>query len=373
MASNSITLSDLLRTNNPRVNDALCRRGRNTNSTKKTWKQPHFIEDWLDFDCEAMQLIYGGLLQEVLTKKKNFKSIRHPPTHAEVMISDESSFQGQVLLQWNYPVVSEALSESQDHLSGKVLRRNVSMALGSEATLPGHDAKLKPDWAGIQRKATDTFNSTKPINILPGETKVSKKWSSSDIEKGEVTTTYHISDWLRPIAQIFTYCVQSGNRYGYIISDKELLAVRIRPALQDVEEASAFNPESRQSSKPIKNSPTTCALRAGMMECKSIPWHFSKDENPNQLTVNQAIWYLHMLAAENREIEHHYQPLRREICRRKYTRSETVILQTGATRKRRRDETAATSISSNAGVASKKRCTPTSSRQSTQNLSFVST
>ena len=339
---------------------------------KGTWKQPRYIVQWEDFDCEAMRCIYDGLLQELLAHQYDFENIEHPRTLIDRMISDERSLEGAVLLHWNYKIVKEALRQSQSRLFGRPDRKEVFLVIGSQALLSGFNGNLKPDWAGIQGEPADSQDESKPWNILPGETKVSKKWSSIDIIRGEVKTTYQKTDWLRPIAQLFTYCIQSGSRYGYIITDKELLAARIRPAPYDDKDDSALELKRRQSTTFIGESPTERARRSGIMECRVIPWHFPETNNHNQLTVNQAIWYLHMLAAENSKIEDDYRPLKEESCRLSDTVAKTVLSPIGTTRKRRRDEVTTSSTSEDTRELCRKRRTPTS-RQSTQTLSFMST
>ena len=372
MASTSTTLSDFLRKSNPRISNVRCSPGNNTTSKKSTWEQPRYIEQWEDFDCKAMQRIYDGILQELLADQYDFENIEHPRRRIDRMISDERSLEGAVLLHWNYKIVKEALRQSQSRLFGRPDRKEVFLVIGSQALLSGFNGDLKPDWAGIQGEPADSQDESIPLNILPGETKLSKKWSSINIKMGEVKTTYQKTDWLRPIAQLFTYCVQSGSRYGYIITDKELLAARIRPTSHDDRDDSALGLESKQSITCVRESPTERARRSGIMECRVIPWHFPETNDPNQLTVNQAIWYLHMLAAENSKIEDNYRPLKEESCRHSDTVAKTVLSPIRTTRKRRHDEVTTSSTSEDTRNFRRKRRTPMS-RQSTQTLSFTST
>ena len=369
MASTPTTLSDFLCVGNPKVNNVRCKPGKNTNSSKKKWKQPQFIEDWKDFDCEGMRCIYDGLLQELLDDQYDFRVIHHPSEYPSCWIAQERDLEAQVLVPWNFKVVEEALKQSQDRLQGRVARGNVHMVLGSQAAQPA--PYLNPDWAGIQGEPVDPSDQSLPENILPGDTKLSKKWQSRDIEKGEVTKTYHKTDWLRPIAQIYTYCVQSGKRYGYLITDKELLATRILPVL-DGDKDDSVSRFNRQSTKPISGSPVKHVLHRGIMECKAIPWHFPETHSRNELTVNMAIWYLHMLAAENCGIEDHYRPLKHEKYRVMRSTNETAPPEPEKKRKRRNDEVPNISTSSNTRGLPRKKRRPMS-RESTQALSFTST
>lgn len=321
----------------------------------------------MDFDCETMRFIYDGLLQELLDDQYSFRVIQHPREYPSRWITNERDFEGLVLIPWNHKVVEEALNQSQERLWGRVARETVYMTVGSQAERPAPN--LNPDWAGIQGEPTDSFDQSKPENILPGETKLSKKWQSSKIRKGQVTKTYDKTDWLRPIAQLYTYCIHSGKRYGYIITDKELLATRIR-STSDWDKDDSIS-RFRQDNKLISDSPTTRVLDQGIMECKAIPWRFPEIHSPNELTVNMAIWCLHMLAAENCDIEDHYQPLRHEKYRPVKIPNETASLQPGTARKRRYNEASDVSLSIHTRESPRKRRTPTS-RGSTQTLSFTS-
>ena len=90
-------------------------------------------------------------------------------------------------------------------------------------------AKYQLDLAGVLLASTQQRTS----NILPGDTKVGWKWSSRDIEVGDVESSYLATDWLEPIKQIYTYCIKLNVRYGNIITEKELIVTRIRPFSQD--------------------------------------------------------------------------------------------------------------------------------------------
>ena len=86
---------------------------------------------------------------------------------------------------------------------------------------------IRPDWAGVCRPRTS--NAFKPENILPGDTKLSSKWKSSKIQTGSVTEAGgNRNEWLWPLMQNFTYCLYCQVRYGYIITDQELVVIRLK-------------------------------------------------------------------------------------------------------------------------------------------------
>lgn len=163
--------------------------------------------------------------------------------------------------------------------------------------------RFRPDWAGKQ----DSMETNgRPRNMLPGDTKLSIKWHSGKLSSSEAGESENTEGRLSPIHQIFTYCVRANARYGYLITDEELLAVRIRPM---------------QSSRSItsEDSAQTAAKRArrkGLLEYKAIPWNVDKSETdgkPPRLTVNLALWWLHMMAAAGNEIQDSYEPLNEHL------------------------------------------------------------
>ena len=55
-----------------------------------------------------------------------------------------------------------------------------------------------------------------------------------------------------PLSQIFTYCVRAKARYGYIITDKELVVLRIRSYTEYDQEKESFD-----DSQPFHSQGTT--------------------------------------------------------------------------------------------------------------------
>lgn len=98
-----------------------------------------------------------------------------------------------------------------------------------------------------------------------------------------------------PLSQIFTYCLRSGVRYGYLITDKELVVVHIRSSDPDT-----LQPRrgSRHGDLPLQ---ATIAEK-GLLEWKAIPW--THDSGSDQLTVNLTLWWLHMMVSVSELLVH---------------------------------------------------------------------
>ncbi|KAK4172521.1 hypothetical protein QBC36DRAFT_362504, partial [Triangularia setosa] len=121
---------------------------------------------------------------------------------------------------------------------------------------------------------------TQQLVYVHGDSKVRQKWKSEwltlEDKALQITTDppYHKPGTPRKdydkthgsLSQIETYCRYGETRYGYIITQTELVALRIRLL-------GTYNPDD----------PTRAAI-----EYKSVPWNASD----NQLTVNLAIWAL---------------------------------------------------------------------------------
>lgn len=159
-----------------------------------------------------------------------------------------------------------------------------------------HAKMLGPDWAGMSDAQGEN-------NILPGDTKLSRNWESKDIPTivHEDGTLINLNDakegiaLVAPLKQLLHYCIQSDMRYGYFITDKELVVFRVGPE------------HKRRSDDGITFEMTDSAI----MEWQSIPWKtHGKD---NQMTVNIGLWVLHLLAANNGALDWEYKELTKEI------------------------------------------------------------
>lgn len=155
---------------------------------------------------------------------------------------------------------------------------------------------LNPDWTVYARKVEKTYYSAaakdpkQPMALAIGDSKMCQKWKSAWIHKSlaesyidpspaipangiPLQKTHNVTEErLRPLEQLATYCRFGETRYGFILTQEELVAFRVRrldPALI---------PGVQSYDKPF----------AGI-EYKSISWNAS---GPGKLTVNLAIWAL---------------------------------------------------------------------------------
>ena len=315
-------LLDYLTLPNPRLNCKSPDGGNTTTTTRFTLRTfPKAIWQWEDFGVSSVDAAYGGALKATLNRAYLLGDHSNIPGFPHREIWDEDSLEGLLIL-WNWRVVSDALAAAQQDIWEDPSREAIYMVRGGQAFNPGNGIKkpktidptrkkrvlkgqqppqppqppqpqqsrpLRPDWAGLRRLHDERENlkrtRKKPNNILPGDTKVSSKWKSSQIEIGTLESR-PTKDWFKPIGQLYGYCFQAKARYGYVITDEELVAMRF-----DFEDPTVG---------PEKNGESRDALTT--LFFKAIPWNdqsLTAGPNGEALTVNLALWLLYLAAARS--------------------------------------------------------------------------
>ncbi|KAK0710069.1 hypothetical protein B0T26DRAFT_805617 [Lasiosphaeria miniovina] len=278
-----------------------------TNTSNQSWRRPSRIAKWEDFDCASLMKCCGGLFRDML--QHAIEPLKFPLLEkGAVTFADEDALQKHFISQWTHPIVSTALSHAQLQSSDRGLRPPfVDMVAGGNAQ---RIARNKPDWAGTRAAAAaaaaapyDDPNvaiNILPVNILPGDTKVSYKWRSTEIVAKEVGANDLVQNWFWPLRQIFTYCMNFGTRYGYIVTDEEVVAFRVRV------------PQERLQVSKLGGRKLVRPKDGGTIEYAAIYDSTQSQGGEKRLTENLAIWWLHLLAANNRSIQTAYDPLQDE-------------------------------------------------------------
>jgi len=305
------TLLDYLSTPNPLINSRHSWTGSNTKSTSNGWcSYSHPPVEWKEFNFDTLSELNKDLLYQEFSEEDLPNFNQKLPYHM-TEIRNENTL-NSLLVRWNNAVVSAALAAAQSESLKKVGSRNgheeeIFMACGCQAAIVPRFNKKKrviPDWAGIVKDNVheQLVDGPKTIrishyNFLPGDTKLSSKWRSEDInkEKAEVKA---------PLNQVLTYCAEARVRYGYIITQEELVVLRIT--------------EKSRSPKPAKLKPRGGPPQEKQLgkqdfkhslEYKSVPWEQERNAQSNELTVNLALWWLHLLAAQERSLKESYSEL----------------------------------------------------------------
>ncbi|KAL8786040.1 MAG: hypothetical protein Q9213_003023 [Squamulea squamosa] len=293
MASKLSNLAEYLRHANPQLDCGQCREGSNhapgSSTVRGYRKRPDEVEEWDDFGLAAFDALHNGAFQEEL--KRQYPLGEHPTFEKLPFcdVHDENSLEA-LLISWNWAIVSKALAATQKESWKLPSNEAVYMVRGGQSYMP-YDPKTgdapRPDWGGVRRPADESQPQSREElkTILPGETKLSIKWSSSWIPIDGRTREWK-KDVANPIGQIYQYCIRANARYGYLITDQELVAVRI-----DLESLDDFHKREGGQRK----------RRLVTLRYKSIPWDTTASTNHETMTINLALWMLHLVAARDRD------------------------------------------------------------------------
>ena len=228
----------------------------------------------------------------------------------DLRVRSETGGLSDLVYKWNREAVFRALEETREYLGRDDL---VYMVRGALAQDPrGPSRSFHPDWAATALNSHGLANGSLAENFLPGDTKYSKNWKSAWVKEGECESMVGpqgvYPEWFWPVAQVFTYCYRLETRYAYIITDEELVLFRVGP-----------------NKKPPNASPRLLRLDIeevgsdGKIEFVSVPWTNGRDEAGNELgasiglSINTALWWIHLQAANNNSIQWAYPRLEDEV------------------------------------------------------------
>lgn len=295
--------------------------GKRTKSctTNPKYPTPSKLQRWDEFDFPTLSSLFNEEVHRKLqTTYNDLHDFSYVPK-ASLEISNEHSLEA-LLIKSIHSVVLEALEITSDDL----LSERVLMAPGGRGALAKvlHADELGPDWAGTSSTQEDN-------NILPGDTKLSRNWKSDDISKIPMKDGLIMADTgkaaapIEPLKQILHYCIQSYMRYGYLITDEELVVFRV--GLADENKESDSNASADELYWKMRKQRVK-------MEWQSIPWNNHGQER--ELTIKISLWVLHLLAANNGALDWKYKPLADEQQRDPMSRMRTKLEMSSETRKK---------------------------------------
>lgn len=314
------TLLDYLRRKNPTIKDLIhpsnsnktTKSGKSSkpsrSSTKRsTYTAPKWIARWEGFDIKTLQNMYSDVLGQVQTRDPI--EIRA----TDLRVRNETGGLSDLVFIWNREVVFRALEETKEYMGRDDL---VYMVRGALARDPhGPTKPFHPDWAATTLGLHSQTDESLTKNHLPGDTKHSNCWKSESVEEGECVDMVGpqgvYPDWFWPVAQVFTYCYRLETRYAYIITDEELVLFRVGP-----------NKDSSRPSLKSRKLDLEEVESDGKIEFVSVPWKNGRNEEgaelgePNGLSINTALWWIHLQAAHENSIQWVYPPLEDEVLQR---------------------------------------------------------
>ncbi|KAF4339926.1 hypothetical protein FBEOM_6150 [Fusarium beomiforme] len=305
-----------------------------TNTRGALWYWPRQIKKLEEFeDVNILKTIFGGLLlQEARRRDRIFDP--YPRLHPQVdcIISSEDDTK-ELINKWNKSIVTAALDPIQDIFHPVIWSKGDPPSVKEALPSPPQDhekqrhqpyrqssskarrpriqslSRLQPDSGSIastplSSKAGGAVISNRQERF-PKEYKPSTKWKSERIfqgglldDSGSFMRGKTSDNYAWPIRQAYTYCIQNMCRYGCILTCEEAFIFRIMP----------------REDKSVKSSQDVTLLRNelinnGLMEYVSIPWkNHSRGQTRllNVWTVNLALWFVHILAGNNFEVEWNY-------------------------------------------------------------------
>ncbi|KAJ9669375.1 hypothetical protein H2201_000727 [Coniosporium apollinis] len=251
---------------------------------------------WTDFNLSTLNKMYDDILRRKC-KRGDL------PTVDEIFrtVWNEAGVE-TAIYDWTSKVVCEALKEAHEQLHQSDRIYMARACFGEDVRSTSHQP-YKPDWAGIQGNRR-RCGAERLQNLLPGDTKISSKWNVEEIKPGPVKRSFKLPEWMKPIKQIFTYCCELKTRYGYLITDEALVVVRVGPA-----------PGADRNREEAKQTHAD-----GLLEYRIITWDrtgqdqagSSPSDQGGRLSVNLALWWLHLLAAKENKLQWEYPPLEQE-------------------------------------------------------------
>ncbi|KAK1957236.1 hypothetical protein LY78DRAFT_562150, partial [Colletotrichum sublineola] len=298
------TILDVLQTPNPWLDASAVIPGPNTYG--QGWVNVDSWQPWTEFTFENLIKIFNRQLSV---------SWSHPP-----VIDRGSAFDHDIrdeltlnyfLQKFVFPIINQAL--------GRATEPEV-FYISPGTWCFGHGL---PDWGLVTPGRFDM----KYQNLLPGDTKLSAKWQPWMVESQNESEKYQ---WALPVRQVYTYAAASACRYGYIITDQCLVAMRFSKENIGLGAASSRPSRvSQPSHQRVASGGTDLSSMAESMSLNSfgglsytsnslsgeyqdpeyalIPWgtHGSR-----KLTVKMALFCLSLMAAGGvAHIDSSYPPL----------------------------------------------------------------
>ncbi|TGJ80568.1 hypothetical protein E0Z10_g8204 [Xylaria hypoxylon] len=306
---------------------------------------PDRREPWEDMTFENLQLVFRDVLSEEMRLPEPRNASRIPASKRK--ICTEMSVR-KLAVAWNEHIVQHALDGAhevlcQDQYGGP-------LAIG-RAQFTDNDGRgdLKdedgiwhsPDWI-VYRECEEDDTIPNPLsgnnkytipNLIPGECKPSMKWKSEWLN-GSDTSLRMKAEWV--LRQVTKYMHLANTRYSFILSDEELVPVRLstysrNPAaeMEQLDEAQrenivdlgiSFEESDSEKSEvglfsrvPLEKDPDGSFADESreigyVLEWCSIPW---ANMGGDILTMNLALWWLSVLAMQGTSIKGYgtYTPL----------------------------------------------------------------
>lgn len=274
---------------------------------------------WEDITWDNLKATFGNVLKRPMQEPRVANATDVPPKKREIFREQSVT---QLIVAWNEPVLRHVFEGTHDILcktkhatSFRQGKLNLEANTGRGNVKNQKGKEQEPDWCVYQE-----VPELEPFypNIVPGETKPSKKWKSEWVNSkkpAEKKMAYHA------MSQITKYMWESRTRYGFIISEEELVLVRLSVFMRenvagtgienlnrsfenmdDEQEVAGSDDDADQISNPPSHASfAESRRRTGLqVEYAGIPWTASGKDT---LTMNLGLWWLPVLAVQGHVIK----------------------------------------------------------------------
>ena len=267
--------------------------GPGPNTKGRTWLGFDGWEPWTEFTAKNLRRIYKA------TVKTSWDGSFAEPKLSTLdrAFGNEDGFEHQILSRSTIPAVNAALAQARYSLN-----QSAKLHLGRRGRCAYQTgSKLHPDWVLVSNSDYSTqLTGKRYTSLLAGDTKLSKRWVSDGAKTAQ---------WQLPVSQVLTYANHIGSRYGFLVTDKELVVFQFRreevgpgppswPRAPAASEASSLSETFRALSvSPSHTHSDYSGTSSGFDFQKprfcAIPW---TNHGKDQLTVKLALFYLCLMA-----------------------------------------------------------------------------
>ncbi|KAK3374232.1 hypothetical protein B0T24DRAFT_704490 [Lasiosphaeria ovina] len=207
---------------NPVIESTRLTQGSNTLNPR--WHDVGEWSIWQEFNYKTLGSIFSHIVNAEWKDPLRVASGRGGSLDSEIY--DEDQLEHQILSRHTIPIINDALIHANGVLG---LKEESVLHLGRRGRCTHEqsgDGREFPDWTLVspERRAEYWDDNGycflgKYYNLLPGDTKISSKWSPSLYTERRARG----NQWEWPVRQVLTYACSLGVRYGYLITDKHLV------------------------------------------------------------------------------------------------------------------------------------------------------
>ncbi|RSL79757.1 hypothetical protein CEP52_017487 [Fusarium oligoseptatum] len=249
------------------------------NTTVRTDIQPEDWVPWHDFNYSTRTRIFHTEL-----RKEYRGGNERRPLEKELIINNEKTLE-TLLLKFLSPIVNYAL----DDQAGQ--------------TYPGEGSRCSDDadWSAV---SDELFDEHGYFNLLPGDTKLDAKWRPTMLRD-------NFNEWQKAVSQVETYMARNSTRYGFILTETNLVVLRLTRQLLDAgvallrpQRATATSLAHQRHSSDVSMASTGISSSA-YSDNNPEHWAFFNPEyavidwaasGQGNLTIKLALWALAMMA-----------------------------------------------------------------------------